>query len=417
MEVDSIPKTTATKGEELEHADLVIAILTELCPEEIAVVIGGLRGLSSSIRIVVALKDGTALLPQNNSANGEGGSNLAIIPWTALGLDMSGPPLPSISAGYQSIFAASLKLEAQACCVIASNLENETPHWVSRFIQPVLEPGFDLVAPHFARNKLEGLLNSAIVSPLCRSLYGSRIQNPMGPDLAISRRLFQHIVGADPNARLKNRRIHPLASLAPIAVCGNLKVCQVHLGARRYPPADWMNVSSLLVEVLGPLFLEIETNAACWQRVRRTVPVADLGEPVPPSATVGAIDVDRLLNSFQLGVRDLQEIWGMVLPPASLFELRKLARLRSEQFQMPDDLWVRLVYDFALAHHLRTINRDHLLRSMTPLYLGWVASHAREVANADAGSVEKRLGRLAIAFETGKSYLVSQWRWPDRFNP
>jgi hypothetical protein len=129
------------------------------------------------------------------------------------------------------------------------------------------------------------------------------------------------------------------------------------------------------------------------------------------------VDVGRLLNSFQLGTRDLQEIWGLVLPPATLFELRKLSRLAPEQFQLPDELWVRIVYDFALAHRLRTINRDHLLRSMTPLYLGWVASHAREVETADAAAVEERLEGLSIAYEVGKPYLLSRWRWPDRFNP
>jgi len=161
----------------------------------------------------------------------------------------------------------------------------------------------------------------------------------------------------------------------------------------------------------------MERNAACWQRVRASLPVPVFGEPFAPSAGSGTVDVDQLVNSFQLGVRDLQEIWGLVLPPASLFELRKLARLASDQFAMPDELWVRVVYDFALAHRLRTINRDHLLRSMTPLYLGWVASHAREVAHADAAVIEKRLDRLAATYEGGKSYLVSRWRWPDRFNP
>jgi hypothetical protein len=66
---------------------------------------------------------------------------------------------------------------------------------------------------------------------------------------------------------------------------------------------------------------------------------------------------------------------------------------------------------------LRTINRDHLLQSMTPLYLGWIASHAREVETAEAAAVEERLEDLSIAYEVGKPYLVSRWRWPDRFNP
>ena len=84
---------------------------------------------------------------------------------------------------------------------------------------------------------------------------------------------------------------------------------------------------------------------------------------------------------------------------------------------MPDELWVSIIYDFALAYRLRTISRDHLLRSLTPLYLGWVVSYALEMESAGPEEVEARLERLSKAYETGKSYLVSRWRWPDRFNP
>ena len=412
MEVESIPKTAPATGEEVHRADLVVAVLSELDPESLTALCDGLLALPRSMRIAVALKDSSAIPPENRSANLENGSHLTIVPWPLIGLDIA---TASISAGYQSIFSASLNFEARACCIVTSKLEDGDPYWVSQFVKPLLEADFDLVVPAYARHKLEGLLNSAIVSPLSRSLYGKRIQNPMGPDLGISQRLFQRILESDP--QLKHQRVHPLASLAPLAVCGNLKVSQVYLGPRKYPLADWTNVSSLLVEVLAPIFLDMERNAVCWHRVRESKAVPIFGDPFAPSTVAGTVDVDQLVNSFQLGVRDLQEIWGLVLPPASLLELRKLARLTSDQFVMPDELWVRVVYDFALAHRLRNINRDHLLRSMTPLYLGWVASHAREVAYAEVVAIEKRLDRLAVAYEIGKSYLVSRWRWPDRFNP
>jgi hypothetical protein len=126
------------------------------------------------------------------------------------------------------------------------------------------------------------------------------------------------------------------------------------------------------------------------------------------------VDIARLVNSFQLGMRDLQEIWRLVLPPATLFELQ---RVSPQKFRIPDELWVRIIYDFALAHRLRTINRAHLLGSLTPLYLGWVASYALETENMDSPALNRRLERLSNAYETGKPYLISRWRWPDRFNP
>jgi hypothetical protein len=113
----------------------------------------------------------------------------------------------------------------------------------------------------------------------------------------------------------------------------------------------------------------------------------------------------------------LQDLWSAVLPPATLVELKRLASLAPADFRLPDELWARIIYDFALAHRQRVMNRDHLLRAMTPLYLAWVASYAPQVEGAAPTAVEQRLERLGTAFEAQKPYLVSRWRWPDRFNP
>jgi hypothetical protein len=88
-----------------------------------------------------------------------------------------------------------------------------------------------------------------------------------------------------------------------------------------------------------------------------------------------------------------------------------------DQFRMPDELWARIVYDFALGYRLRVISRDHLLRSITPLYLGWIASYALEMETAGPAEVESRIERVSSSYESSKSYMVSRWRWPDRFNP
>src|SRR5205823_11272898 len=124
-----------------------------------------------------------------------------------------------------------------------------------------------------------------------------------------------------------------------------------------------------------------------------------------------------LIDSFQLGARNLLEVWGAILPPSTLVELRKLARPGAGGFRMPDEMWARIIYDFALAHRLRTINRDQMLRAMTPIYLGWVASYAIELENASREDVVARLESLGAADESNNSYFVSRWRWLVRVNP
>jgi glucosylglycerate synthase len=416
LEVEPISQPAPEKVEPVKSADLVLGVLTDLDQETLITLCDSLRTLPGSPTVAALRNDHAGNPAQTSSASPEKSASPYLIPWPPSKIDNPGTPVVNIATAYQSVFAVSEQLNARACCVIASTIENAKPDWIRELVQPLMKDEFDLVAPQYALRKFEGLLNSSIISPLTRCLYGKRIRNPMGPDLGLSRRLFQKI-GAERSTGAGGNNAHPVASITPTALCENLKVCQVHVGPRIYPPPDWTNISSVLAQVLSPTFLDMERYAACWQRTRSSVPVPAFGQPVLLSQDTGTVDIRRMVESFQLGIRDLQEIWDLVLPPSTLLELRKLARLPLEQFRMPNELWVRVVYDFALAHRLRTINRDHLLGSMTPLYLGWVAGFARDAQAADATGLEQILERLAVAYESGKPYLMSRWRWPDRFNP
>jgi hypothetical protein len=416
--VESTPEQVQEKIEQVDSADLVVGVIAEFDDAGLAAVCAALGTLPGSPRVVVLRDERSASPGQSNSEPAAAsGSACHLIRWPLSGSGAPDTPVVGVAAAYQAVFAASEKFGARACCVIVSKLEAATPEWVRELAQPLVERDLDLVVPRYARRKFEGLLNSSIIAPLLRCLYGKRIHNPMGPDLGISRRLFQKMLATERGGGAGGNRALSLASVAPAALCENLQVCEVHLAARVYPPTDWTNISSLLAQILSPIFSDMERNAACWQRMRPSVHVPTIGEPLSVSQDTGTVDISRMMESFQLGVRDLQEIWGLVLPPSTLLELRKLARLPSEQFRMPDDLWVRIVYDFALAHRLRTINRDHLLKSMTPLYLAWVSSYAHDLETAGSTAWEERLERLSVAYEAGKTYLVSRWRWPDRFNP
>jgi glucosylglycerate synthase len=100
-----------------------------------------------------------------------------------------------------------------------------------------------------------------------------------------------------------------------------------------------------------------------------------------------------------------------------LLAVKRLASAGEEQFAVDDALWARIVYDFAVGYHLGAMDRALLLRSMTPLYLGWAAAFVRQARDLDDAAVEERVERLCRAFELAKPYLISRWRWPDRFNP
>lgn len=404
---DQIPQPAREHIEKIGTADLVIGLLAAGPQAENSAALADVRQALSQLSTPVR----TVLIHGNASPHEEPPeSNLRVLPYPLFMPDVPADRVQSVSTAYHAAFGLSESLGARACAVIVSDPENITSQWIYRLIQPLLDLDFDLVTPCYAHRKFEGLLNSSIVAPLTRALYGKQIEHPLGPDFGFSGRLIRRLSGAPGQAR-------PLTALTTGAVCNGFEVCQAHLGVRQYPPADWMNQSAVLVQVLGPLFQEIERNAVFWQRIRGSQSVPLFGECAQLPNSDGPIDATRMIDSFKLGCRNLQEIWGVVLPPGTLLELTKLARLGRSQFRMADGLWVRIVYDFALGYRLRIMSPDHLLRALTPLYLAWVASWALELENAEPAAVAGRLEQLSVAYEVGKPYLVSRWRWPDRFNP
>jgi glucosylglycerate synthase len=416
VEIGAGPEEVKQRLEQLGTVDLVIGLFDPKAVQNVEAIVAtirrGLSTLSQSIRAVVVFRrEGAGTSPAASLERLENES-LRLVTYSLPSLDTSVTAVQTIVGTYRTLSNFSLLLTARACVVIASLVETLTPQWIQGLAQPVLEYGVDLVAPCYIRHKFEGLLNSGILCPLTRALFGKRLQNPLGPDFGLSTRLFDALLEID-DAR--QRTGGQFVLIGPEAVARGFKVSQAWLGRRIYPPVDWKNVDSVLAEILGPLFIGIEQNAPFWQHIRASEPVPTYGDPLPLAEESFAVDTHRLLEPFRLGARNLQDIWVLVLPPTTLLELKKADRLPPEQFRIPDELWVRIVYDFALAHRLRTIARDHLVRAMTPLYLGWLASYALQVETAGA-AVQKHLESLCTAYENAKPYFVSRWRWPDRFN-
>jgi len=417
MDMGAVPQPELERIEQAGGADLVVGILDAdhgAAGAAVAMVRTALTELSKVARVVVLCNNG-AQGPLAAAPETESGRAPAVFAYD-LASAPAQTPQPGMVGAYRSVFTVGEKLRVRACAVIASHLQGVTPQWIYRLLQPVLDLDFDLVAPRYTRHRMEGLLNRSVLAPLHRALYGLQLQNPAGPDFGLSGKLLQRALGMDSGSLRRHER-EPLTSIAPTAAVGGFRVCESHLGARSQPPTDWMNLSSLLAMILGPVFSEMEGQAAYWQRIRESHAVPGFGLPEAAAEEGGTMDVHRMVESFRLGDQNLQDVWGLILPPMTLMELRRLSRLPPEQFRMTDDLWVRIVYDFALGHRLRTISRDHLLRSITPLYLGWIASYALEMETAGPPQIEARMERLARAYEAGKPYLVSRWRWPDRFNP
>jgi len=300
---------------------------------------------------------------------------------------------------------------AKAFLILGPESDSLSPLALRSLADAVLKASIDLVVPHYSLPSNAGLINSAILYPLTRAVFASRVRFPLSIDLGMSSRMAERLAGmAEPISAASQGD----ALLWPVneAVASGFIADEVDVGSRAMPQPSDPDINSILALVTGSLFADIETKAALWQRPRKPPlirrPMVDAG-----IGDTGA-DVAPMIAAFQLANANLQEIWSLVLPPNSLLSLRRCSTLDPAAFRMPDGLWARIVYDFLIAFRLRTINRSHLLGALIPLYLAWVAGHINVIASGTMA--ERHIEAVAAAFEADKPYLVARWRWPDRFN-
>lgn len=276
--------------------------------------------------------------------------------------------------------------------------------------------GTDLVVPAYSLAPHDGLVATALLYPLTRALFAANIRFPLPMDSAMSRRMVDRMAAV----AQRHAASQPDALLWPVAEAANagFSTAQIDSGSATPPPPAGSDFNTLFVGVAGSIFAEIEAKAPFWQRARSPA-VAAREHPPIITANTGSIDVAEelpaMVEQFRLAYNNLQELWSLALPPQSLLALKKLSLAEPPAFTMAPTLWARLVYDFALAFHVRTLNRGHLMGSFTPVYLAWVASTLRLVTDEPSATAHRE--ETAAAFEREKAYLVARWRWPDRFNP
>jgi hypothetical protein len=340
--------------------------------------------------------------PQSSS-----GSPLRLLSYSLT--TVSANPWVLTAADYLNTYKLAQENHATACVILGAEAQSLHPEAIRALAKSALQ--CDLTVAHYDLGPREGLVNSAILYPVTRALFSTRPRFPLAIDLGLSLRMAERLATTAQRFTATGQNdslIWPLSE----AASANYSIAEIDVGPRALPQPASLDLNAILAQVAGSLFADVDAKAAFWQRARSTQPNQIITQTAPITE---APDTASMLEAFRLAYTNLHEIWSLVLPPNSLLGLKKLSLMQPENFRMPDNLWTRVVYDFILAFRLRTINRGHLLGALTPLYLAWVASHLTLVSSGTAP--EKHIQDLAIAFETDKPYLVSRWRWPDRFNP
>ncbi len=318
---------------------------------------------------------------------------------------------PGKGSAFRLIFQMASLMKAKVCAVVDSDLRSITPEWIDLLIRPVLFGDFDFVAPYYHRHKYDGTITNSIVYPLTRALYGRRIRQPIGGDFGVSSAMFSRYLARE-DWETDVARYGIDIWMTTIAVAEGFRVCQSFLGAKLHDAKDpGADLSAMLQQVVGSVFALMQEYQTAWMSQTGSQGVDLFGFRYDVGLDPIEVNLERMVGAFRRGCEDLREIWAMALRPRTLGGVLDLSRGSADRstFRMDDDLWVRLIYEFACAYRHRPVERTHLLRSLTPLYLAKVASFVIETRDMFAAEVEERIEKLCCCFEELKPYLVDLW--------
>jgi hypothetical protein len=308
-----------------------------------------------------------------------------------------------------AILAGAHALRPRACAVIDAGLESLSPEGLERLVSPILRGEADYVSPTYSHPLSEGTLTTNLLAPMARALFGKRLQQLVGGCLAFSPSMVTRcFASANGDADLVARGVEvwlPLEALASDSVIVEAAQGRKVLDPGLTPP----DLAATLVQVVGPFFGLLERYRAVWSEVRGSRPLPQHGDPPALLLPAPGVHLDRMIRAFRLGLKDLLPLWEEVLPEEVLAQLYPLGLLAPEEFCFPHDAWAQVVYSFALAYHERRLPREHLLRALTPLYLGRTAAFLRE-AQESPDRLPALLEAVAHAFEAEKDGLRARWR-------
>lgn len=312
----------------------------------------------------------------------------------------------------RNLCRAAQQFQPKACLIFEGQLRSLNPAWIDRLARPIFESGQDYVVPLYQRHRYEGTLVTNLLYPLTRALYGKRLRYPSGGAYGLSGKFARDLHGRSTWTGASGK-FSVDGWITAAALAGDYQVCHTFLGARdQDTKIGAIDLSAVLAQTVGGIFHSMEEFESAWEQIKESTEVPLYGTP-EPAPDPGPLQTARMVSGFKQGLRDLLPLWELILSRDTLGQILALDMQDPEDFRFPPSLWVQTVYDFALAYHDQTLHREHMLKSLTPLYLGRTASFVLETHHGDGAQVDRTVEALCGQFERSKPYLVEQWRWRD----
>jgi glycosyltransferase involved in cell wall biosynthesis len=311
----------------------------------------------------------------------------------------------------KAIFEAAKALNVKAGCMLDADLRSISPEWIELLIAPILLKNFGFVTPYYSRHKYDGTITNMIAYPLTCSLYGRRVRQPIGGDFGFSLELVESLLSKDV-WETDIARFGIDIWMTTVAICENFRICQSFLGAKIHDEKDpGKDLSPMFKQVVGTIFSLMDVYQEKWMRVKGSRPTAIFGFESEFAPRPIEVDVENMINKFKQSTYQYIGIWEKILLPENYQKIQEVAKMENSYFEMPVELWIKSLFDFAVAYKKITngVKPYEIIEALVPIYYAKTASFVSKTQNLDTYQAEEVINQQCELFEKLKPYLISHW--------
>ncbi len=311
----------------------------------------------------------------------------------------------------KAIFEAAKILDVKAGCMLDSDLRSISPGWIELLIAPIIQKDFGFVTPYYCRHKYDGTITNMIAYPLTWSLYGRRVRQPIGGDFGFSKDLIVSLLSKDV-WETDIARFGIDIWMTTVAICEQFTICQSYLGSKIHDDKDpGKDLSPMFKQVVGTIFNLMDIYSENWLSVKGSKPTAIFGFESEYAPSPLNVDVTNMIKKFKDNVQEHLSVWKKVLEAENCRKMLEVAKMGPTHFELPVELWIRCLFDFALAYkkQLDGLSANQIIEALVPIYYAKVASFVSKTNNLDSSEAEEVINAQCSVFEQLKPYLIERW--------
>lgn len=317
-------------------------------------------------------------------------------------------------------FGVAKKYKPKAVATIDSDLRSIKPEWVYLLLEPVLSEKADFVSPNYLRHKYDGTITNMFVHPICAAVFGHDIRQPIGGDFAFSGALNDFYTKKKDFTR-EIERFGIDSWLTISAIVKNSCLTQANLGVKihdasvKHPLFPENSIGKMFYEVAKTNFRLMTIHDKYWLETKGVMPVEYFGEEIQSTPEMVRLNFRPLWKAFKRTAMEYRDFWEKNLSQKQFERIKFLLWVNIENYEFTQDLWVDLVYDFALLYKKAKSlkEREKVVQALAPLYLGRVACFALEAEGMNEFEAEGKVKNLVRIFALKKPGFVRRWKEID----